>query len=215
MGMFLRRGIPAARGTPLGDIDVGTLVKLNENGTPVEFYVAKHDYESSLNGSGRTLLVRKDTYHYIAFNNRSTAYAGGTLDSWLNGTYLGLLNNEIQDAVGATKFYYTIGNGDKTMSTLQRAVFQLSATELGATDTNANAEGSTLSIASTLQIAYANGITRTQWTRSPNTHYTSYVFYLTSGGKFNSDEYSETNGSRPCFTLPAEIKVGDDMLITG
>ena len=30
----------------LGQVAVGTLVKLNENGSPVKFYVAKHDYES-------------------------------------------------------------------------------------------------------------------------------------------------------------------------
>lgn len=43
----------------LGSKAVMSTVKLKENGTLVEFYVAKHDYESGLNGSGRTLIVRK------------------------------------------------------------------------------------------------------------------------------------------------------------
>ena len=48
--------------TTLGNKSTGSIIKLKENGTLVDFYVAKHDYESSLNGAGRTLVVRKDTY---------------------------------------------------------------------------------------------------------------------------------------------------------
>ena len=35
----------------------GNIVKINENNSPIEFYVAKHDYESELNGTGRTLSM--------------------------------------------------------------------------------------------------------------------------------------------------------------
>ena len=48
--------------TTLGNKSTGSIIKLKENGTLVDFYVAKHDYESGLNGAGRTLVVRKDTY---------------------------------------------------------------------------------------------------------------------------------------------------------
>lgn len=48
--------------TPLAELPEGSIIKLNEDDTPVEFYVAKHDYESDLNGAGRALLVRKDCY---------------------------------------------------------------------------------------------------------------------------------------------------------
>ena len=48
--------------TTLGNKSVGSIVKLKENGVLVDFYVAKHDYENGLNGSGRTLVVRKDCY---------------------------------------------------------------------------------------------------------------------------------------------------------
>lgn len=49
-------------GKPFSELTEGDIVKLKENGTLVDFYVAKHDYESGLNGAGRTLVVRKDTY---------------------------------------------------------------------------------------------------------------------------------------------------------
>ena len=54
------RWISVKRRINLGDMELGTLVKLNENGTPAEFYVACHNYEAGLNGNGRTLVVRKD-----------------------------------------------------------------------------------------------------------------------------------------------------------
>ena len=42
-------------GIAIGNLDEGAIITLNENGSPVEFYVAKQDYESGLNGAGRTL----------------------------------------------------------------------------------------------------------------------------------------------------------------
>lgn len=66
MGVFASRIMRLATGTPLSDIPEGTLVKINESGSPVEFYVAKHDYETGLNGAGRTLLVRRYCYDNMA-----------------------------------------------------------------------------------------------------------------------------------------------------
>ena len=57
-----RTSMVGPSGMPLSDYAEGDIIKLNEGGSPVEFYVSKHDYESGLNGSGRTLVVRKDTY---------------------------------------------------------------------------------------------------------------------------------------------------------
>ena len=47
-------------GIHLNTITPGAILYLNESGSPVPFYIAKHDYESGLNGAGRTLVVRKD-----------------------------------------------------------------------------------------------------------------------------------------------------------
>ena len=43
----------------ISKLDVGSIVKINENGNPVEYYIACHNYESRLNGDGLALLVRK------------------------------------------------------------------------------------------------------------------------------------------------------------
>lgn len=192
---------------PLSTITPGAILYLNESGSPVPFYIAKHDYESGLNGAGRTLVVRKDCYDMRDFSNSNNAYANSSLDSWLRNTYLKLLDANIQAAIGTTKFYYTIGNGNNTVTTLQRAVFQLSLTELGKSYYYANTEGSALPIASTLQIAYRNGSAVTQWTRTPSTSDSYSVCCLYFSGDASSDNDGTSYGSRPAFTLPATTAV--------
>ena len=194
-------------GIPMNTITPGAILYLNESSSPVPFYIAKHDYESGLNGAGRTLVVRKDCYDMRVFNSSNNAYANSSLDSWLCNTYLKLLDADIQAAIGTTKFYYTPGNGDMTVTTLQRAVFQLSTTELGKTPKYANTEGSALPIESTLQIAYRNGSAVSQWTRTPIKGDTNRVFFLSAYGSVSSRSYTESFGSRSAFTLPATLAV--------
>lgn len=196
----------------LGQVAVGTLVKLNENGSPVEFYVAKHDYESGLNGAGRTLLVRKECYDNRVWNSvQVNTYASSALDSWLNSDYKNLLDSDFLTVIGTTKFQYTIGYGDKTLSTLERAIFQLSRTELGFTlPADANFEGNILPIASILQKAFLNGETNSQWTRTPNTSYLTAAFFVYAGGSSDSTGVTAEAGSRPAFTVPSTLSVTDD-----
>lgn len=197
--------------TTLGNKSTGSLIKIKENGVLVDFYVAKHDYESGLNGSGRTLVVRKDCYDTRAWHSSNVnAWASCALRSWLNGDYLNMLDADIRGVIGTTKYYYTPGNGTTSVTTRSDAVFQLSVTELGKTASYANAEGTALPIASTLQVAYRNGSAVVQWTRSPYTGNTSSAYYLDTVGGVNNGVCTYTNGSRPAFTLPSSLSVSDD-----
>ena len=197
--------------TTLGNKSTGSIIKLKENGTLVDFYVAKHDYESGLNGAGRTLVVRKDTYDDRVWDNGNVnAYASSDLDSWFNSTYKNMLDADIRSLIGTTKIRYTPGNGNNTVGTLERAVFALSLTELGQSHTYANTEGSALPIASTLRIAYRNGSPTTQWTRSPYTSSTYHAWWLYSSGVINYYGCDNSGGSRPAFTLPSSLYVSDD-----
>lgn len=197
--------------TTLGNKSTGSIIKLKENGTLVDFYVAKHDYESSLNGAGRTLVVRKDTYDDRVWDSGNVnAYASSDLDSWFNSTYKNMLDADIRSLIGTTKIRYTPGNGNNTVSTLERAIFALSLTELGQSHTYANTEGSALPIASTLRIAYRNGSPTTQWTRSPRTDVTYDTWGLRSNGDFDYYGCNYSFGSRPAFTLPASATVEDN-----
>ncbi len=197
--------------TTLGNKSVGSIVKLKENGVLVDFYVAKHDYENGLNGSGRTLVVRKDCYDTRQWHTSNvSAYATSAIDTWLNSTYKNLLDADIRGVIGTTKIKYTPGNGNTTVGTLERAIFLLSVTELGKTASYANTEGTALSIASSLQIAYLNGSAVVQWTRSPRTSNTNYAYFLNASGGVSADSCSNTRGSRPAFTLPSTLSVSDD-----
>ena len=197
--------------TTLGNKSVGSIVKLKENGVLVDFYVAKHDYENGLNGSGRTLVVRKDCYDTRQWHTSNVnAYATSAIDTWLNSTYKNLLDADIRGVIGTTKIKYTPGNGNTTVGTLERAIFLLSVTELGRSASYANTEGTALSIASSLQIAYLNGSAVVQWTRSPRTSSTSNAYYLYTGGGVDNNNCNNTYGSRPAFTLPSTLSVSDD-----
>lgn len=197
--------------TTLGNKSVGSIVKLKENGVLVDFYVAKHDYENGLNGSGRTLVVRKDCYDTRQWHTSNVnAYATSAIDTWLNSTYKNLLDADIRGVIGTTKIKYTPGNDNTTVGTLERAIFLLSVTELGRSASYANTEGTALSIASSLQIAYLNGSVVVQWTRSPFTVDTGNAYCLYTSGDVGNDYCSYAGGSRPAFTLPFTLSVSDD-----
>lgn len=214
MVFFATRGLLGPSGTMLSDIEEGELVKLNENGSPVDFYVAKHDYESDLNGSGRTLVVRKDLYRNMSWNSSDVnSWSDCTARSWLNGDYKNMLDSNIQDVIGTTTYKYSHGNLNLTISNISDSVFILSSKELGNNGKNANAEGTELSISSALRIAYLGGSVGDQWTRSPYTGTVGMVWGVnTSGDHFNQNA-SSSYGIRPVFTLPSIILADNTGLI--
>ena len=159
-------------------------------------------------------MVRKDCYDNQAWDNGNVnAYASSDLDSWFNSTYKNMLDADIRSLIGTTKIRYTPGNGNWTVGTLERAVFALSATELGQSASWINVEGSALPIANTLKVAYLNGRANTQWTRSPNTLYTSRAWWLNFNGNIGSSGCIYPYGFRPAFTLPSSTIVGGNGLI--
>lgn len=200
--------------TLLSEKALGSIVKLKENGVAQEFYVAKHGYPTS--GNGRTLLVRRYIYDTRQWHTSNVnAYASCALDSWFNNTYYNLLDADIKAQIAAVAIPYTPGNGNNSVTTLSRKVFALSVTELGRTASYANTEGSALSIASTLQIAYnSSGSAVVQWTRSPSTNGAVSACYLSTGGGVGDYGCTGTLGAPPAFTLPSSLSVSDDGSVT-
>lgn len=191
--------VPFSKGIPMNTITPGAILFMNESGSPVPFYIAKHDYESGLNGAGRTLVVRKDCYDKQMFGDSGT-YAGGSLDKWTSETYVALLDARVRTEMEKTTFY-------SNEATIQRAAFQLSATEYGFpgggmwTD-----EGTALPIARTLRVAYRNGSKVAQWTRTKRG--ASFICIIGSDGSLSMNGGpKESYGSRPAFTLPEDLAV--------
>lgn len=200
--------VPFAKGPTLSSITPGGILMLNESGSPIPFYIAKHDYEPELNGAGRTLIVRKDCGAAKRINRRNN-YKNGDVDSWNSLTWTSLLDADVKAALGSTKFYYTPGNGDNTVTVLNRTAFQLSAAELGLTASTVNAEGTELPIASMLKIAYTDGSAVFQWTRTPRTDDTTKSVMITDDGYFAGIESNTYDfcRCRPAFTIPGNLSV--------
>lgn len=166
----------------------------------------------TLNGEGRELVVRKDCYREVAWNHRTpNAYATSYIDSTLNETYKNVLSASVRALIGTTKFYYTISFYENTVATLERAVFAMSATELGITDSYANKEGSALPIASTLKTAYAGSTGVVQWTRSPSNNTYQDAWCLSQDGYAHRQATSNQFWARPVFTLPSDAIVDENL----
>ena len=197
----------------MANVTEGQIVNIPRGGVMTPHYVGKLEYETSLNGAGRRLLVPLNPYPYAEpwDSGNVNEYANSDIDVWMNSTYKQLFPEEIQTAMGTTEFYYTPGNGNTTVTTLSRSIFLLSVTEFGAnTDTIGplpNVEGTTLPIANLIRIAHLNGIAVWQWTRTPFNGSNSAAFWLTA----QTGEYSyggsgvNTGGGYGlhCFTLPS------------
>lgn len=198
----------------LSTLAEGSIVYLNESSSLVPFLVAKHNYESSLNGAGRTLLLRKDLYDKrVWHSSQVNYYASSAIDSWLNNEYKSILDAEVQAAIGTTKFRCTNGNGNNSVNTFTRSIFLPSFTELGQSASYANVEGSVLPIASTHKIAYLDGAPFRYWTRSPSTSQKELVCEITEDGGGSWTPANSTLGSRPAFTLPDTYQVFTDKRI--
>lgn len=220
-------GYDIAFGIPLGSIAEGTVVYVNENGSPAAFYVAKHNYESGLNGDGRTLLVRKDCYDLRSWGKVPTedrlSWEDSTILPWLNSDYLELLDSKIKSVIGSTKYhysyvYYNTSTGKDLVRNKTRsdAVFLLSMKELGVTSYSDGT--TTLPIASKLKPAYYNGSAVDQWTRTPTKgDYTCAEIVTKVLNAISSKKrVSDTAGARPALSLPAETMVNQGTyLITG
>lgn len=190
----------------LKDISVGSTIKLIEDGKSVDFYVAKHNYESGLNGSGRTLVVRKDVYSQRQWDSSDrNSWKSSSVYSWLNKTYMNMLDADLQSLIGSTAYYYTPGNRNWSVTTTSDPIFLLSATELNIDgQTWINTEGSRLQIASNIKFDVPS-----QWSRSPDTNNIDNAIGAMSSPSLRSGSYSctESMGVRPVFTLPDDFKI--------
>ena len=202
----------------LGSVSEGSIVYLNESGVAVPFYVACHNYESALNGAGRTLLVRQCADRERRWHSSGTnVYSGSEIDNWVNTTWLSSLDEFVRAAAASTTIYVSAGDSNNTITTISRAAFLLSMKELNASFYAIAVVGTALPTASTLKIAYnSSGTAKTQWTRSGGTSSmgSSLAGYVSSKGAGNSSSATVSYMARPALTLPAEMGIDDSNNVT-
>ena len=208
----------------LGNAKVGSVVTIRENGALTEYLVAAHDYESSLNGEGRTLLVRQEFADARRWNDKdANAYAESEIDRWLTGAFMARFDAEVLEAMSATKIRYVPGNGTTEAGVLTRKIFLLSAAELGIRDTTSDPAGQVLEGADALK-TFADK-EKAFWTRTPvvdasedgltESENLTRATVCGSGGRAQNVKCSATTCkyktttmtlySRPAFTLPGSM----------
>lgn len=196
-------------GTLLADIaasDAATeqILMLPESGVPVKFILLKHNYEDS----GASLVCRKDLNDTRQWDSNNNDYATSDIDAWLNGTYLDIVDAGIRSQIAAVNIKSSTGNGTYNVRDLSRKAFLLSYTEVGFSENSrAKIEGTALPYfgSSARRIANYRGSPAYWWLRSPCIGGSDRTWLVTSAG--TSDDYPVLGyyGSRPAFTLPADM----------
>lgn len=219
------------------DLAIGDgFVYLMEGSSKVKFYVLAHNYESGLNGKGRTLFCRESpatSGTHIASGRYNYGVNDNIEDTWYKNTYVNKFSDEVLTLISTTKYignyvrmsYTQIGNPSKAVvnsDTYESSFFPLSTAEVGGSYFS---DGSALSSAAISRLAniltrYGNGI----WTRSPSMTNTGtstsgfperYYYangqyiYSTSGSSLSTAEgtYSSSYGYLPCFTLSEDLYI--------
>ena len=212
--------------TKLGSKAVGSSVYLKVNGVNTEFLVVHQGkpsslYDDSCNG---TWLLMKDIYKTMAWDSSNNDYKNSDVHSYLNGTFLGLLETDIQNAIKQVKIPYRngTGSGGTTASGangLSTKIFLLSGYEVGWTTSDSQyfpVDGAKLdyftasSSGNSKRIANLNGTATYWWLRSPGTDVTYYVWGVGSGGGCSRWGYGHAYGVRPALVLDSLLSVSDD-----
>ena len=106
--------------TTLGNLAVGSIVKLNENGVPAEYLIiqqgkpASELYDDSSEG---TWLLRKNTAISSYWDNEvSYEYATSSVREWLKSYMLPKYDSDIQNAMKSSKLPYFNWSGSHYIS---------------------------------------------------------------------------------------------------
>ena len=220
------------------DLAIGDgYVCLMEGSTKVKFYVLRHNYESSLNGMGRTMFCRESpatSGTHTTSKKDDYRVNSNDEDTWYKNTYVNKFSNEVRNLIGSTKYAgqyaYHFSNPNVGISggtalgseTYESSFFPISAAEVGVSSFS---DGSALSSAAISRISnirnrYGSGI----WTRSPymritytdESHFPTSYYYASSsyissasGSSLSTSEgtYGSSCGYLPCFTLPETLYI--------
>ena len=212
--------------TTIGTLAVGKTITLNVSNTPKEFIVVHQGKPSSLydDSCSGTWLLMKDIYENRQWHSsNSNSYKASTIHSYLNSTFLGLLDSNIQEAVKQVKIPYVNGTGGSAVASgangLPAKIFLLSGYEVGWTTSDNNylpVDGAKLdyftasSGGNSKRIANFNGSASYWFLRSPYTPRTDIVWGVGYDGVHNTDAPSNSKGIRPALILPSTFAIYTD-----
>lgn len=206
---------------------VGSVVKIKVNGTLRNFIVVHQGkpssiYDASCDG---TWLLMEDIYETRQWHSSNVNdYANSTIHSYLNSTFLNLIDANIRAQIKQAKIPYRPGSGtsqsvNSGANGLSAKIFLLSDREVGYTQSNVNQyivnDGAKLSYfqdgnGTTEKIAKLNGSATSWWLRSPHTNVSTYAWLVDSDGGASNGRCTGAYGVRPALILPSTLLVSDD-----
>ena len=207
---------------------IGSTIKLKVNGSAKDFIVVHQGKPSSVydDSCSGTWLLMKDIYENRQWHSSDTNdYANSTIHSYLNSTFLAMLDSNIQKAIKQVKLPYRKGSGTSTTVTsgsngLPAKIFLLGATEMSFNFSYMpSGEGAELAYfkgcadnsSDSKRVAYLNGSTAIWWLRSPGCNNISgLALFVNSVGDWVSGYCSNSSGIRPALILPSTLLVSDD-----
>ena len=217
----------------LGSVAAGTVVKLNENNSPVNYIVVHQGLPSSLydaSCSGTWLVRQSIAENRIWKSTNISTYGNSDINTYLNGTWLERYDTNIRNAIKTVKIPYCADVTDRTINSgangLSCKVFLLSCYEVGWTkDMNSGMveDGAKLDYfllgtsteAENKRIATLNDSAADWWLRSPYLINTYTVYGVYFDGQGMPKPPTQSNGVRPAIIMDgATTYVLDDGTIT-
>ena len=211
----------------LGNVAVGTILHMKENGVYQDYLVVNQGlpssmYDASCNG---TWLLRNIIYNVLDWGDLAD-YRNSPIQTYLNSTFLGLFDGEMQDAIRQVRIPYWEGYGyaghiNVGSNGLSCKIFLLGAYELGFSDTTTSTasppvDGAKLAyfdsaLNSERRVAKYNGNPFGWWLRSPDLPGNANVCGITQSGSFIGYNLgSFPIGVRPALVCPPDLIVDDD-----
>ena len=210
----------------LGTKSVGSIIKLNESGRPVNYIIIQQglpssgNYDASCNG---TWVRRQSAGAEKEWDSSNNDYANSDIHSWLNNTYSGFLaaldDDILSQGVLNVKIPYRPGSGtSSTVNSGSRGLscraFLLSMVEVGLTPGYNPREGATLSYFSSggasRRIVNYNGSPARAWSRSPNLYFGDYVCTVEADGDALNRYCRNSYAVAPALILDSDLWVSDD-----
>lgn len=196
--------------TKLGDMAVGSTVKIKVDGTLTDFLIVQQGSPGSGdNDFDGTWVLMKNILRIMPFSQGGD---GQYAHNYLNGTFFNQIGEYVKSKIKNVNLKYT--HDDYMMS----KVFSLAGKEVGyekwipRLNTLAYFNKCTSNSSCTKRIAYYRGNSNMWWLRDDHPGFAD-IAYVTYNGEIASQFRGDDGGIRPVFILPFELTVGDNGVI--
>ena len=210
----------------LGELNVGDIVKIKEDGIAVNYLIVHKGkpsdlYDDSCNG---VWLLRESLHSEQAWHGTNLAtsvndYENSDIETWLNSTFLNTIDEKIRAAIKTVKIPFKKGTGNASTGVysgtngLSCKIFLLSGYEVGFTQSDNSyfpIDGAKLDYFSdnASRIAKLNRSAAEWWLRSPYTYDARYPWNVSTDGSYRRDVRPYyLRGARPAFVLPSSLSL--------